>query len=166
MRAEDWARKRTDEMLATRRSLLQTIVIVVALAKSSPGRAQPVVATAYGEAITTLDIEQRTKFIEMATTKILSRQQVIDELTKEKLKVREAKKHGLNLSNDEVDLAYESMARRMRMTPEYLTQSLARAGSSADTVKHRIRADLADKYTRSRYPRGDFWMSDERLPGR
>jgi hypothetical protein len=54
-------------MFATRRSLLQTIVIVVALATSSPGRAQPVVATVYGEAITTLDIEQRTKFIEMST---------------------------------------------------------------------------------------------------
>jgi peptidyl-prolyl cis-trans isomerase SurA len=152
-------------MFATRRFLLQSIVIVVALATSSPGRAQPVVGTVYGEAITTLDIEQRTKFTEMATGKVPSRQQVIDELTKEKLKVREAKKHGLNLSNDEVDLAYESMASRLRNTPERLTQSLARAGSSADTVKHRIRADLADKYMRSRYPRGDFWMPGKRLPG-
>ena len=153
-------------MFATRRSLLQTIVIVVALATSSPGRAQEIVATLYGEPITTLDIEQRTKFIEMVTNKTPTRQQVIDELTKEKLKVREARLHGLNLSNEEVDLAYETIARRLRNTPERLTQNLARAGTSADTVKHRIRADLADKYIRSRYPRGDFWMPGERRPGR
>ena len=91
MRAEDWAKKRNDEMFATCRFLLQTIVVVVALSTSSAGRAQPVVATVYGETITTLDIEQRTKFTELATTKVPSRQQVIDELRKEKLKVREAK---------------------------------------------------------------------------
>jgi hypothetical protein len=142
------------DKFATWLPLLRTIVIVVALATSSPGRAQEIVVTVYGEPITTLDIEQRTKFTEMATSKIPSRQQVIDELTKEKLKVREAKKHGLNLSNEEVDLVYENFARRLRNTPERLTQNLARAGTSADTVKHRIRADLADKYMRARYPRG------------
>jgi hypothetical protein len=78
-------------MFATRRFWVQTILIVVALATSSPARTQPIDATVYGEAITTLDIEQRTKFTELATTKVPSRQQVIDELRKEKLKVREAK---------------------------------------------------------------------------
>ena len=67
-------------MFATRRFLLQSIVIVVALATSSPGRAQPVVATVYGEAITTLDIEQRTKFTEMATGKVPSRQLGVDRI--------------------------------------------------------------------------------------
>ena len=80
MRAEDLDTKAADEMFATRRFLLQSIVIVVALAKSSPGRAQPVVATVYGEAITTLDIEQRTKFIEMATGKVPSRQLGVDRI--------------------------------------------------------------------------------------
>jgi len=80
MRAEDLDTKAADEMFATRRFLLQSIVIVVALATSSPGRAQPVVATVYGEAITTLDIEQRTKFIEMATGKVPSRQLGVDRI--------------------------------------------------------------------------------------
>jgi len=151
-------------MCATCRSLLQTIVIVVALATSSPGRAQEIVATLYGEPITTLDIEQRTKFIEMTTKKSPTRQQVIDDLTKEKLKVREARKHGMNLSNDEVDLAYKGIAFRLRKTPEQLTQMLAKEGTDADTLKHRIRADLADNYMRSRHPRGDFWMPGKRYP--
>jgi len=107
------------DKFATWLPLLRTIVIVVALATSSPGRAQEVVVTVYGEPITTLDIEQRTKFTEMATSKIPSRQQVIDELTKEKLKVREAKKHGLNLSNEEVDLVYENFARRLQELPAF-----------------------------------------------
>ena len=80
MRAEDLDTKAADEMFATRRFLLQSIVIVAALATSSPGRAQPVVATVYGEAITTLDIEQRTKSIEMATGKVPSRQLGVDRI--------------------------------------------------------------------------------------
>jgi peptidyl-prolyl cis-trans isomerase SurA len=154
------------DKFATWLPLLRTIVIVVALATSSPGHAQEIVVTVYGEPITTLDIEQRTKLIELATSKIPSRQQVIDELTNEKLKVREARKFGLKPSNEELDLADESMARRLRSTPEQLTQMLAKQGSNADTLKHRIRADLADNYMRSRYPRSDFWMPGGRLPGR
>jgi hypothetical protein len=41
--------------------------------------------------------------------------------------------------------AYSKTGRRMRITPERVTEILQQLGVSADTVKHRIRADLASK---------------------
>ncbi len=49
--------------------------------------------------ITALDIEQRSKLTQMSTHKTPPRQEVIDELINEKLKVREAKKWGLEVTD-------------------------------------------------------------------
>ena len=68
---------------------------------------------------------------------------MLDELINEKLKVREAKKWGLDVPNSDVDAAYGTMASRMRMTAEQLTQQLAKSGVNAATLKARIRADIA-----------------------
>ena len=80
-------------------------------------RAQQVVVIVNGEPITALDIEQRSKLNQLSTHKAPARQEVLDELINEKLKVREAKKLGLDVSNAEVDNAYASMASRMRLRP-------------------------------------------------
>ena len=56
-----------------------------------------------GEPITALDIEQRSKLTQISTQKTPPRQEVIDELINEKLKVREAKKWGLEVTTSEVD---------------------------------------------------------------
>jgi len=58
---------------------------------------------------------------------------VIEELRKEKLEVQEARKSGREVPDSEVDLAYATMAGRMRLTPEQLTQQLARSGTSTLT---------------------------------
>jgi peptidyl-prolyl cis-trans isomerase SurA len=76
---------------------------------------------------------------------------VIDELRKEKLRVHEAKKFGVEVPDSEVDEAYAAMASRMRRMPEQLTDQLAKAGINADTLKHRIRAYIAwQRYQRWR----------------
>jgi hypothetical protein len=49
----------------------------------------------------------------------------------------------VELSDSEVDEVYAAMASRMRLTSEQMTEQLARAGINADTLKHRIRADIA-----------------------
>ena len=88
----------------------------------------------------------------MSTQKAPARQDVIDELINEKLKVREAKRFGLEVTNAEVDSALATMAGRMRLTPELLTQQLAKSGINIATLKHRIRADIAwPQIVRGRY---------------
>jgi peptidyl-prolyl cis-trans isomerase SurA len=58
---------------------------------------------------------------------------------------QEARKSGLGITDAEVDRAYATMASRMRLTPEQLTQQLVRSGVNIETVKHLIRADIAGK---------------------
>lgn len=124
------------------------MVMVTALAAAS----QSVVVVVNGEPITALDVEQRMKFIQMSTHKTPARQDVVNELIDEKLKVREGKRWGIEVSDAEVDTMYANMGRRMRLTAEQLTQNLAKGGVNANTLKSRIRADSVwHQLVRGRY---------------
>jgi peptidyl-prolyl cis-trans isomerase SurA len=141
-----------DCFLASRKLLVATILICAAFAAATGARAQQVVVIVNGEPITALDIEQRSKLNQLSTHKTPARQEVLDELINEKLKVREAKKFGLDVSTAEVDKAYATMAGRMRATPEQLTQQLAKSGVNVATLKARIKADIAwPQIVRGRY---------------
>ena len=141
-----------DSLMAFRRLLAATIFIVAALMAATPARAQQIVVIVNGEPITALDVDQRSKLTQLSTHKVPARQEVIDELINEKLKLREAKKFGLEITASEVDTAYASMAGRMRFTADQLTQQLARSGVNASTLKARIKADIAwAQIVRGRY---------------
>jgi peptidyl-prolyl cis-trans isomerase SurA len=105
--------------------------------------AQTVRVIAASEAVTELEIQQRSRLTQSSTRQTPSREEVIDELRKEKLKVQEAREFGVEVSDSEVDAVYATMASRMRLTSEQLTEQLARSGVHVDTLKHRIRADMA-----------------------
>jgi peptidyl-prolyl cis-trans isomerase SurA len=127
------------------------VAVGVAVAANS-ACAQQVVVMVNGEPITALDIEQRMKLMQLSTHKTPVRQEVIDELINERLKVREGKRWGLDASNSEVDNAFASMAGRLRFTPDQLTQQLAKSGVNIATLKARIKADLVwPQLVRGRY---------------
>jgi peptidyl-prolyl cis-trans isomerase SurA len=134
---------------------LRTLVVAVPLAVGlvpASAAAQHVAVIVNGDPITEFDIEQRRKLIQISTRKSPTRQQVIDELIDEMLKVREGKRWTIEVSNAEVDRAFATMASRMRFTPDQLTQSLARSGINAQTLKARVRADLVwNQLVRGRY---------------
>jgi peptidyl-prolyl cis-trans isomerase SurA len=109
---------------------------------NTPLHAQSVVVMVNGEPITTFDVEQRSRLIQISTHKTPARQQVIDELIDEKVKVKEAKKYGVNPTSADIDQAYANMGARMRMSPDQLTKSLASQGVRPDTIKARLKADL------------------------
>jgi peptidyl-prolyl cis-trans isomerase SurA len=124
------------------------VAAAVALALAAAGLARPALAQQVavivnGAPITTYDIEQRTKFNTLSTHKTPSRQEVIEELIDEKLKVQIGARYKLEVGDGEVDTAYNNMARRMRLTPEQLTGALNHAGVDAQTLKARIRADIS-----------------------
>lgn len=131
------------EKSMTCRGLLAAAMMVAAVPLlATPARAQQVVVIVNGEPITALDIEQRSKLTQLSTHKAPPRQEVIDELITEKLKVREGRKYGLELPSSEIETAYASMASRMHMTPDQLTATLAKSGLTPTTLKDRIRADM------------------------
>ena len=107
-----------------------------------PGTAPAqVVVIANGSPITEYDIQQRSK-LETISQKNASRQQVINDLIDDRLKIARAKVYGLEVSDSEVNNAFDGMATRQHITPAQFSQVLERAGVSPNTVKARIRAEL------------------------
>jgi peptidyl-prolyl cis-trans isomerase SurA len=114
--------------------------------------AQTVVVMVNGEPITNYDIEQRSKLNFLTTHKQASRQDVINELIDEKVKIKEAKKFGVDPGSTDVDQAYTSMSQRMHITTEQLTKSLESQGVRPETLKARIKADMVwTSLVRGRY---------------
>src|SRR5262245_15116604 len=137
----------------TCRNLLTAAVLVLGVSLLATAvRAQQVVVIVNGEPVTALDIEQRTKLNQLSTHKAPTRQEVLEELINEKLKIREGKKWGLEIPNSDVDSAFASMAGRMRLTAEQLTEQLAKSGVNTGTLKARIKADITwSQLVRGRY---------------
>ncbi|TMJ81362.1 MAG: peptidylprolyl isomerase [Alphaproteobacteria bacterium] len=138
----------------TCRNLFTAALLAVGVsALGAAAHAQQIVVIVNGEPITALDIEQRSKLTQLSTqAKAPTRQDVLDELINEKLKVREAKKFGLEISSSEIDSAYATMAGRMRLTADQLTEQLAKSGIHVATLKARIKADLTwPQLVRGRY---------------
>ncbi len=131
---------------------LMAAAMLLCVAGATAARAQQVVVVVNGEPITALDIEQRGKLNQLSTHKPPVRQEVLEELITEKLKVREAKKFGLEVTESEVDSTYATIAKRMQLTAEQLTQQLAKSGIYPGTLKSRIRADMVwPQLVRGRY---------------
>src|SRR5262245_15276836 len=83
------------------------------LACGTPSYAQTVVVMVNGEPITSYDIEQRTKLDALSTHKAPSRQEVIDELIDQKVKIREAKQFSVDPTSADVDASFAQMSARM-----------------------------------------------------
>jgi len=118
------------------------VAIAVLAGGIAPLRAQTIACMVNGEPITAMDIEQRTKLNFLTTRKQMPRQEVLDELTNEKVKLKEAKRFGVDPTASDVDGAYASMSQRMRLSPEQLTKSLESQGVRPETLKSRLKAEM------------------------
>lgn len=131
---------RTSVRAISFRRWLAALVLLAATA-AAPAAAQ-VAVVANGSPITSYDIEQRIKLTESSTHKKVTRQEIIQDLIDDRIKISKAKEYGLVVSDAEVNQAFNGMAMRQHITPQQFTQFLQRSGISADTVKARIRAEL------------------------
>src|SRR6266851_193348 len=118
----------------------------------SPLPAQTVACMVNGDPITNYDIEQRSKLNFLTTHKQMPREEVVNELIDEKVKIKEAKKFGVDPTSTDIDQSYGQMSSRMRITPDQLTKSLETQGIRPDTLKNRIKADMVwTSLVRGRY---------------
>ncbi|WP_213286118.1 SurA N-terminal domain-containing protein [Bradyrhizobium sp. sGM-13] len=118
------------------------VALAVLAGGASPLQAQSVAVMVNGEPITTLDIEQRTKLNFLTTRKQMPRKEVIEELIDEKVKIKEAKRFGVDPSASDIDQAFAGMSQRMRISPEQLTKSLESQGVRPETLKARLKAEM------------------------
>jgi len=128
------------------------IVLGLLISGTSPLQAQTVVVMVNGEPITNYDIEQRTKLNFLTTHQQMPRQDVINELINEKVKIKEAKRFGVDPSSSDIDEAYAGMSTRMRITADQLTKTLEVQGIRPETLKARLRAEMVwTSLVRGRY---------------
>jgi peptidyl-prolyl cis-trans isomerase SurA len=129
--------------------------IILAATAIGGAHAQNVVAFVNGEPITQLDIDARGKLLEASTAnhKAPARQEILDELIDEKLKIREAKRWGIDPSEDDMNSAFASMAQRANgQTSDQFVQALTKAGVTPQTFRQRLRAQLVwPSLVRGRY---------------
>jgi peptidyl-prolyl cis-trans isomerase SurA len=140
--------------IRTIRRWLAGAVVALALAVPSLAYAQ-VVVVANGSPITELDIQQRMKLISLSVNTKPNRQEIINDLIDDRLKIAKAKTYGLEVSDAEVDQAFENMAKRQRISVQQFAQAVERAGIMPSTIKTRLRAEL----TWSQLVRGKFGSS-------
>jgi len=125
--------------------------LAVAVAVPAGAFAQ-VVVIANGSPITAYDIEQRTKLITTSTHKAPTRQEVIQDLIDDRIKITKAKSYGFEVPDAEVDQAFANMAKNQQLSPQQFTQVIERAGISPTTIKARVRAELTwTQLVRGRY---------------
>jgi peptidyl-prolyl cis-trans isomerase SurA len=129
--------------VCTRRFALSLATLLTLLAATPSARAQAVVVMVNGAPITTYDIEQRSKLIALTTHKTAPRQEVIQQLVDDRLKIKEAKKFGINMTASEVDSSYAAMGQRMGMSADQLSKVLMAQGVRPETMKLRLEADTS-----------------------
>jgi peptidyl-prolyl cis-trans isomerase SurA len=136
------------------RLFFAAISFALALAVAqSPATAQQVVVVVSGSPITSYDIEQRSKFTRLSSQKTPSRQEVIEELIDERVKIQEAKRYKMDAPSAEIDRGIANMAARAGLTVAQFTQALASNGVALGTIKTRMRAELAwSQLVRARFP--------------
>ena len=118
--------------------------------------AQNAVVVVNGDPITNFDIEQRIKLMALSGGgKAPSRQEALEELINDRVKIKEGKKFNIEMSAAEVDAQYATMAVRLRMNADQLNKVLEGRGIRPDTLKARLKAD----YIWAQLVRGRFSQS-------
>ena len=148
----------------TCRLLLTAALLALTALAAAPGSgaAQGVAALVNGEPITVHDIEQRTRLLQVSTGKAPSRQDVLNELIDEKLKIQLLKRYTIEGIDLEVDSALSGMARRAAgQTVSQFSEQLSKAGIGIATLKHRIKAEIVwSQVIRGRF-QSSFHISDK-----
>jgi peptidyl-prolyl cis-trans isomerase SurA len=133
-----------------------TVLMVSGALAAIPGRAaqaQNAVVVVNGDPITNFDIDQRAKLMQLSNGgKAASRQEAMEELINDRVKIKEAKKFNLDMSASDVDAQYAVTGARMRLTTEQLNKVLEGRGIRPETLKLRIKADFVwSQLVRGRY---------------
>ncbi|SFH89601.1 SurA N-terminal domain-containing protein [Bradyrhizobium sp. cf659] len=129
--------------MTTALPLFRLLLVLAALfLAAAPSRAQNIVVMVNGDPITDFDIDQRSKLDQLTTQKTPSRQEVINELIDDRVKLKEGKKYGVDPGVSDVNQSFEGMAQRMRISTDQLTKSLEVKGVRPETLKARMKSEM------------------------
>lgn len=94
------------------------------------------------EPITSYDIQQRAKMLQVFSRGKVGRKEAIDQLIDEKLMMQEAARRHITVSDGEIDQEIANRARGARMTSAQFRQALRQAGLSPDSFREFLHANM------------------------
>jgi len=122
---------------------LAALAVLPAHSRILPGPDEKIAAiTTYLQFITEDDVDQRTKLNLLLAQKQVGREDVIRELSEDSFNIAKAEGTGL-LSDALVDKAFADMCTRLSVAPADLMKALEENGIRLDTLRKRLRSDVA-----------------------
>ena len=103
-------------------------------------QAQSLAAIVNGDPVTSVDVEERIKFLRVLK-KPATRETALEDLYGERLKLRETAKYGINAADSDINAAIVAAASAAKAEPQALLAAWRRAGVSDDHIRGRMRAD-------------------------
>ncbi len=120
------------------------LLTIAGFAASEPAVAQSAIEVLVNEKpITTYDIRNRTGLLRLTTGGRAGRSQAVKDLIDEQLKMQEAARLRISVSDQQIERAFGQIARRAKLTPARLTQALRQSGVNPQTLKDRLRAEIS-----------------------
>jgi peptidyl-prolyl cis-trans isomerase SurA len=143
-------------------SCFSWIGLTIILLLATPARAQ-VAAMVNGEPITASDIAHRIKLLEISAHKAMSKQEALEELIDEKIKLQTAKRQNIVVTDDQLNKTLAIMAQRAgRATPDFL-DNIAKSGVDIPSYKTRLRSEMAWRQVLEQHSPGMFQVRDADL---
>jgi peptidyl-prolyl cis-trans isomerase SurA len=142
------------------RTVAAALGLTFLLLGSEPAEAQSIVAFVNGQPITALDVDQRARIMEAFTRTRPDRKTVLDELINDKVKLRQANKLQVEVTDAQVDKAFATMARSSGRDVSDLSDALRQAGIDSRAFKSKLRVDLAWRDVLQQMAPGTFQVRD------
>jgi hypothetical protein len=127
-----------------------------------PATAQQIVALVNGEPITSLDVDNRTRLITAFSRRQPPRKEVVDELIDQKVKLRQAKRLDIDITDAMVERAFASIGSQSGRNSAQLAAALREAGIDPQSFKTKLRADLAWREVLKQMSPGTFQVRRQR----
>ena len=126
----------------------------------APASAQQIVALVNGEPITALDVERHSRIIQAFSRKPPSRKEALEELVDQKVKLAQAKRLEIDISEADLNRATAAMASQSGRTATDFTAALRQAGIDNAAFKMKLRSDLAWREVLQKMSPGAFQVRD------
>lgn len=141
-------------MLKTSRLLLLVALVLAGVGIRTPAaEAQQILAMVNGQPITTYDVSQRQKLVQIIGEKPPGAKETLEELIDQHLKVSTASRMGIQLDDEEVDKLFAGVAERTGRTAAQLAAIFTQQGVDPQTFKNKLRADnVWQQYVRQKAP--------------
>jgi peptidyl-prolyl cis-trans isomerase SurA len=116
------------------------ICVVLAAPSAAATRIEVVVND---QAITNYAIDQRARLLKLTGVKGNVRSEATEQLIDEVLQRQEAKRANVQISDAQVDESFAEIAQRVKLSPKNFATALSQNGVNPETLKDRLRVQLA-----------------------